>query len=208
MLPPSLYLPALPVVGKVKSNKDLWWYLRRDGSILARIRDSKAVKEDDRVRLSAELGPLCSAYSIVHRGNDVIDAHGISAAFTDAVEEAVTDVLRSAPAMSGVTDAICMVDGAQRFNVCGMRTMSFPKGDTRSWTIAAASLLAKVERDAMMIEYHHCYDDRYSFDTNKGYGTAAHVEAIVEYGLCELHRRSFSAPLPGGGRTKLRELER
>ena len=64
------------------------------------------------------------------------------------------------------------------------------KGDLASHSIAAASILAKVERDAFMREMHDSYPV-YGFDQNKGYGTAAHMAAIAEHGISPLHRKSF-----------------
>ena len=63
-------------------------------------------------------------------------------------------------------------------------------GDSYSFTIASASIVAKVTRDRLMLEYHQKYP-RYGFDRNKGYGTAFHREMLKKYGTCPLHRRSF-----------------
>ena len=64
------------------------------------------------------------------------------------------------------------------------------KGDAKSATIAAASIVAKVTRDRMMKEYDTIYPG-YQFAKNKGYGTKAHIEAIKEQGICDIHRRTF-----------------
>ena len=64
------------------------------------------------------------------------------------------------------------------------------KGDAKSVSIAAASILAKVTRDHMMVEYDQLFPD-YGFAKHKGYGTAAHIQAIQELGPCPIHRRSF-----------------
>ena len=64
------------------------------------------------------------------------------------------------------------------------------KGDAKSVSIAAASILAKVTRDHMMIEYDKIYPE-YGFARHKGYGTAVHISALKEYGPCPIHRRSF-----------------
>jgi ribonuclease HII len=68
---------------------------------------------------------------------------------------------------------------------------SVVKGDALSYSIGAASIVAKVHRDAMMDEYAKEYP-AYAFDSNKGYGTAAHIQAIKEQGLCPIHRRTFT----------------
>jgi ribonuclease HII len=67
------------------------------------------------------------------------------------------------------------------------------KGDARSYSIAAASVLAKVARDRLMLGFHAQFPE-YSFDEHKGYGTAKHLAAIEKYGACPIHRKSF-APL-------------
>lgn len=67
---------------------------------------------------------------------------------------------------------------------------SIVKGDAKSATIAAASIVAKVERDRMMNEYHKLYP-QYGFAKNKGYGTSEHLEALRKYGPCPIHRKSF-----------------
>ena len=64
------------------------------------------------------------------------------------------------------------------------------KGDAKSLTIGAASIIAKVTRDRMMIQYAEIFPE-YGFEKHKGYGTAAHIQALKEYGPCPIHRRSF-----------------
>lgn len=85
-----------------------------------------------------------------------------------------------------------LVDGTR------VKTLRFPqtpivKGDSRSYSIAAASVLAKVTRDRLMVEYHERWP-AYGFADHKGYGTAQHLAAIAAHGPCPIHRRSF-APL-------------
>ena len=64
------------------------------------------------------------------------------------------------------------------------------RGDANSVSIAAASIVAKVTRDRMMVKYHEAYP-AYGFDRNKGYGTKAHYEGIEREGICPIHRKSF-----------------
>lgn len=70
------------------------------------------------------------------------------------------------------------------------------EGDNRSFTIAAASILAKVTRDRLMLEYHQQYP-QYGFDRHKGYGTEFHRKMIKKYGPCPIHRRSFLGKVLG-----------
>ena len=64
------------------------------------------------------------------------------------------------------------------------------KGDAKCYSIAAASIIAKVTRDRMMIQYDELYPE-YGFAGHKGYGSAAHIEALKKYGPCPIHRQSF-----------------
>ena len=70
------------------------------------------------------------------------------------------------------------------------REVNVVKGDGKCASIAAASIVAKVERDALMCEYARQYPE-YDFASNKGYASAAHIQAIKEHGLCPIHRASF-----------------
>ena len=113
-----------------------------------------------------------------------IDAINILQATHEAMNAALTR-LHPAPQHA-------LVDGRP------VRTLRVPqtalvKGDARSYSIAAASVLAKVTRDRLMQEYHRQWPE-YGFDGHKGYGTAQHLAAIAEHGPCPIHRRSF-APL-------------
>ena len=71
-----------------------------------------------------------------------------------------------------------------------IKQVGIVKGDAKSVNIAAASILAKVTRDRLMLEYDKIYPE-YGFASNKGYGTAKHIEALKECGACDIHRRSF-----------------
>ena len=68
---------------------------------------------------------------------------------------------------------------------------SIVKGDSKSLSIAAASIIAKVERDKLMLKYSKLYPD-YKFEKHKGYGTKVHLEALDKFGPCKIHRKSFA----------------
>ena len=76
-------------------------------------------------------------------------------------------------------------------SIKSLSTTSIIKGDASSYSIAAASIIAKVTRDRIMIGYDKIYPE-YGFAKHKGYGTSEHIEAIKKYGLCPIHRRSFT----------------
>ncbi len=85
----------------------------------------------------------------------------------------------------------CLIDGNKIIPALAIEQEAVIKGDSLIKEISAASIIAKVTRDKLMLEYHEKYP-QYNFAENKGYGTAAHIEAILKYGRCPIHRRSFS----------------
>jgi ribonuclease HII len=123
-------------------------------------------------------------YAIAQADAGVIDAINILEATHRAMNEALAGL--AAPPQHA------LVDGR------AVKTMRVPqtaivKGDARSYSIAAASVLAKVTRDRLMLGYHAQFPE-YSFDEHKGYGTAKHLAAIEKHGACAIHRMTF-APL-------------
>ena len=99
------------------------------------------------------------------------------------------EAMRSAVAGLSVTPDLLLNDAV---TIPGILTRQVPiiKGDAKSVSIAAASILAKVTRDHMMIEYDRLYPE-YGFAKHKGYGTAAHIAALKEFGPTPIHRRTF-----------------
>ncbi len=94
--------------------------------------------------------------------------------------------------------AVNMLKSAEIALIDGLPVPNFPipskaiiRGDSKSASIAAASVLAKVHRDRLMVEYSKKYP-QYGFERNKGYGTAEHLKALREHGPCEIHRKSFA----------------
>lgn len=85
---------------------------------------------------------------------------------------------------------LILVDALKGIETLGIPYKSIIKGDALSYSIAAASIIAKVTRDRIMIGYDKLYPE-YGFAKHKGYGTAEHISAIKKYGLCPIHRRSF-----------------
>ena len=86
---------------------------------------------------------------------------------------------------------LIVVDALNGIDTMGIPYESIIKGDAKCYSIAAASILAKVTRDRIMREWDKVYPE-YGFEKHKGYGTAAHIAAIKEHGLCPIHRRSFT----------------
>lgn len=114
----------------------------------------------------------------------LIDKHGIQHANYQAMAQAIAQLVPPADFL--------LVDGFQLPGVAPPQRR-LVKGDSRSQSIAAASVIAKVTRDRLMLEYDRAYP-QYGFARHKGYGTRAHLEAIEKFGPCPIHRMSF-APL-------------
>ena len=86
---------------------------------------------------------------------------------------------------------VILVDALDKIDTNGIPYISVIKGDAKIYSVSAASIIAKVTRDRIMKEYDEVYP-QYGFAHHKGYGTAKHIEAIKEYGICPLHRKSFT----------------
>lgn len=86
---------------------------------------------------------------------------------------------------------VILVDALDKIDTRGIKYISVIKGDAKIYSISAASIIAKVTRDRIMREYDEVYPE-YGFAGHKGYGTAKHIQAIREHGICPLHRKSFT----------------
>ena len=154
--------------------------LPKDKEILY-LNDSKKLSEKKREELYDEIMEKAVAVGIGHASWERIDEINIKQATLEAMKQAV-EALKVRPDM-------LLVD-AEHIPDIGIRQVGIIKGDARSVSIAAASIIAKVTRDRLMCEYDKEYPG-YDFAGNKGYGTAAHIEALKKLGPCEIHRRTF-----------------
>jgi ribonuclease HII len=151
------------------------------------VRDSKVLPESARTSLFETIKTHAVAWGLGVRDVGDIDRlnilHASLAAMRDAVESLTAGGVPVAP-------DFLLVDG--KFRIPGLATQqeAVIDGDALCVSIAAASILAKVHRDALMRELHVRYP-AYGFDRHKGYGTAAHLAALAEHGPCDAHRRSF-----------------
>ena len=144
--------------------------------------DSKKLSAKKRQMLSKQILERAIAYRICSIEPQIIDEINILEATKLCMKNAVEG-------LSVVPDFV-MTDGNMTLDI-SIPQRSYVKGDARSYTIGAASVIAKVYRDALMAEYAEIYP-QYGFEHNAGYGTAAHIAAIRKYGLCPIHRRSFT----------------
>lgn len=147
------------------------------------LNDSKRISAERRCAIAAEIKHVALAWDVEYASPSDIDAHGISAMLKDAFRRAI-----SAVEAKGIAVDVVLLDGNPlRLD---SREVNIVKGDGRCASIAAASIVAKVERDALMDELDVKHPG-YGFASNKGYGTAEHCEAIRRLGLSPVHRRSF-----------------
>ncbi len=154
--------------------------LPKDCEILF-LNDSKKLSEKRREALFEEIKEKAAAWSVGVVGPDVIDEINILQATYQAMRQAISGLSIKPDLLLNDAVTIPEVEIGQ---------IPIVKGDAKSVSIAAASIMAKVTRDRMMAEYDTLFP-QYGFAKHKGYGTAAHIAAIREYGPCPIHRRSF-----------------
>ncbi len=145
------------------------------------INDSKKLSQKRREELFDEIMEKAEAVGIGIIGEQRIDEINILQATYEAMRQAIHK-LSIAPD--------CLLNDAVTIPDILIPQVPIIKGDSKSQSIAAASIIAKVFRDRMMEEFDEMYPE-YHFASNKGYGTAEHIEAIRKYGPCEIHRRTF-----------------
>ena len=146
--------------------------------------DSKKLSEKKREALFVEIQEKALAYSIMQADAEVIDKINILEATKDCMRNCVAELLKTEYAPS-----VLLID-AVNLSGTGVEVVPIIKGDAKSNSIAAASILAKVSRDHIMMEYDKEYPG-YGFGKHKGYGTKDHYAAIREHGMTPIHRRSF-----------------
>lgn len=154
-----------------------------ENSMIEGVNDSKKVSEKKRELLYDKIIEEAISYSVAIIGQDVIDDINI----LNATKNGVTNVVKGLD----VRPNLIIIDALQHIDTDGVLYESIIKGDAKCYSIGAASIIAKVTRDRIMREWDKVYP-QYGFAKHKGYGTAAHIAAIKEYGLCPIHRRSFT----------------
>ena len=152
-------------------------------SMIEGVNDSKKVSEKKREKLYDIIIEEAISYSVAIIGQDVIDEINI----LNATKQGVTKVVDGLD----IKPNLIVVDALNHIDTKGIPYNAIIKGDAKCYNIAAASILAKVTRDRIMREWDEIYP-QYGFISHKGYGTAKHIAAIKEYGLCPIHRRSFT----------------
>jgi ribonuclease HII len=154
-----------------------------DPILFRSLNDSKKMDASDR----EDLFHLLTGHPGVHYGigladHEEIDTVNILQATILAMKIAINELLHAPD--------LVLLDGRKQA-LGGLTIWAIIKGDELSLSIAAASVIAKVTRDRMMVAYHEDWPE-YGFKQHKGYGTKAHLEAIAKHGPCPIHRRSFA----------------
>ncbi len=146
------------------------------------LNDSKKISEKKRELLFDIIKEKAIAYSISFGTLEEIEEYNILEATYIAMNRAIDGL--------DVKADFALIDGNRVPKGIAIPCETVVKGDAKSCSIAAASILAKVTRDRLMLEYDKKYP-QYLFAQHKGYGTKAHYEAIKQHGVCEIHRLSF-----------------
>lgn len=153
-----------------------------DNDDLIGLGDSKKLSAGQRERLYAQIRSVALAYSIIRIEASTIDRINILQATLAGMAKAV-HALKTAP-------ELILIDGNRLPRDLPCQARAVISGDTIERSIMAASVLAKVRRDRIMLEMHRDFP-MYGFDMHKGYPTAAHMKALASYGACPQHRRSY-----------------
>ena len=151
-------------------------------SMIEGVNDSKKVSEKKREMLYEQIINEAISYNVGIIDQKEIDKINI----LNATKEGLTQAVKG---LELKPDEI-LVDALTKIDTIGIPYISIIKGDAKSYSIAAASIIAKVTRDRIMRQWDEIYP-QYGFSKHKGYGTKMHIDAIKQYGICPLHRLSF-----------------
>lgn len=147
------------------------------------VNDSKKISEKKREELYHKIVEEAVSFAVGIIDQNEIDEMNI----LEATKKGLTTSLQELT----IKPDIILVDALKGINTLGIPYQSIIKGDALCYSISAASIIAKVTRDRIMRQWDEIYPE-YGFEKHKGYGTAAHIAAIKEYGLCPIHRKSFT----------------
>ena len=152
-------------------------------TIIEEVNDSKKLTPKKREVLFDKIKSQALSYGIGIVDNETIDKINILQATFLAMKKALTQLK--------INPDIVLVDGNHKIPGLEIKQEAIISGDAKSQSIACASILAKVTRDNLMLQYAKQYP-QYLFDKHKGYGTKAHIEAIKKFGACPIHRKTFA----------------
>lgn len=152
-------------------------------SMIEGVNDSKKVSEKKREELYEKIIEEAITYGVGIIDEKVIDEINI----LEATKKGLTTSLQELK----VKPNLILVDALNKIDTLGIPYKSIIKGDALCYSISCASIIAKVTRDRIMRQWDEIYP-MYGFEKHKGYGTSAHIQAIKEHGICQIHRRSFT----------------
>lgn len=153
-----------------------------EDSFIEGVNDSKKVSEKKREKLYDEITNNAIAWGVGIIEPQEIDDINILNATKKGLTKALKELVEKPD--------IILVDALTGIDTLGIPYQSIIKGDAKSYSIAAASIIAKVTRDRIMRQWDEIYPE-YGFEKHKGYGTKAHIEVIKNDGICPIHRKSF-----------------
>lgn len=154
-----------------------------EAPLLEGLNDSKQIAPERRERLAADIKAAALAWDVEYIEPSFIDEHGMA----DSLRMAFTRALRAIESQGIAPDVVLLDGNPLRIDP---REINIVKGDAKCASIAAASIIAKVDRDALMCSYAREYPE-YGFDSCKGYASAEHIAAIKQHGLSPIHRATF-----------------
>lgn len=157
-------------------------FFRAGGTVLELLNDSKQLSARERTMLAPAIKKAAACWAVAEVEHDIIDRINI----LQATMLAMNDAVISLPTMPD----LLLVDGNRFKTDLSISYQTIVKGDSKVFSIAAASVLAKTHRDELMVAYGTQYP-HYGFERHAGYATRAHVEAIRQHGRCPIHRLSF-----------------
>ena len=159
----------------------------KEEDLIIGVDDSKKIAEKKRESLAEKIKEKAFAYTMVEVSEKIIDEINILEATKLGMKQAIEALVEK---FGNEESMVVLTDGNMTIDIA-LPQQSVIHGDALSYSIGAASIIAKVHRDALMDEYAKTYP-QYAFEKNKGYGTAAHIQGIKEHGLCPIHRRTFT----------------
>ena len=151
-------------------------------SMIEGVNDSKKISEKKREKVYEQIIDEAICYGVGIIDQKEIDTINI----LNATKKGLTKSLQELT----IKPDLILVDALTNIDTLGIPYQSIIKGDAKSYSIAAASIIAKVTRDRIMRQWDEIYPE-YGFAGHKGYGTAKHIQAIKENGICILHRKTF-----------------
>ena len=144
------------------------------------VKDSKKLSPKKREEIFERVSNNNVEYAISERSNLFIDNEGISVANKKVLSESIKEIYLE-------SDKVYV----DHFKIDNFGSVSLVRGEDQSYSVALASIIAKVYRDDLMVKYSKIYP-KYKFEKNKGYGTMEHRNMIKKYGSCDIHRVSFN----------------